>query len=611
MSFLNPWAWLWLAPLAAAIVFLYLLKLKRPPRMVSSVMLWNRVIADLQANAPFQKLRRNLLLYLQLLALLAIVGARARPFVRAAGFEGQSLAIIIDTSGSMKATDVAGARFGAAKQIALKAVDDLGRGDTMAVIAASSGTRVVSPFTSDRRALAAAIDSIECTDTTTHLEDAVRLADSLCARRKTAHIVILSDGAFPPLAHGITSHARLTFGSVGERSRNVAVTALGARRTSSGREGYQLLVGTESFSSEPMTFTIEVLVQGRMIDVREQTLRSSGRGVEVFQVPRTAEGMVEVKLDVRDDLAADNAAYVYLAPRAQASVLLVTKGDLFLERALALDPALMVTTSSSAAGTRASHDVVVVEGVSASSPPPARGYLFINSSGPLAPVEIRGEVPHPRITDWSRTDPVTRYLDLSGVQIAAARAAELKPWARSLAEADGGPVIAAGERDGVRSIYLGWDLLRSDFPLRVAFPIFLANCVDWLIPSRVGEEGSVVRAGEVARVAVPAGATSVRITDPSGRARTAAVDRSPLAIKDTGASGLYTVEGKGFRAQFAVNMLNREESNTKPRAEITMAGEPVTGARGAVVSNRDLWRWFVIAALCLIALEWAAYHRRP
>ena len=62
------------------IVAMYLLKLRREDRRVSSTFLWQRIVRDVEANAPWQKLRRNLLLLLQLLLLLLLALALARPF---------------------------------------------------------------------------------------------------------------------------------------------------------------------------------------------------------------------------------------------------------------------------------------------------------------------------------------------------------------------------------------------------------------------------------------------------------------------------------------------------------------------------------------------------
>ena len=76
MSFLAPLA-LALAALGLPILILYMLKLRREEQVVSSTMLWQQVLRDQQANAPWQRLRRNLLLLLQLLLLFLLVMALA------------------------------------------------------------------------------------------------------------------------------------------------------------------------------------------------------------------------------------------------------------------------------------------------------------------------------------------------------------------------------------------------------------------------------------------------------------------------------------------------------------------------------------------------------
>ena len=107
----------WLTPLVGAIaaaaavptlVLLYFLKLKRQEVPVSSTLLWKRAVQDLQVNAPFQRLRRNILLLLQLLALAAVLFALAQPVLSLRAGPGKRLVLLLDRSASMNAADAPG-----------------------------------------------------------------------------------------------------------------------------------------------------------------------------------------------------------------------------------------------------------------------------------------------------------------------------------------------------------------------------------------------------------------------------------------------------------------------------------------------------------------------
>src|SRR5947209_4888740 len=111
MHFISPFALLWTLPIGGIIVVMYILKLRRKDVVVSSTFLWRQVIRDVQANAPFQKLRRNLLLLLQLIAAALIIFALARPFQRFFAIGGRNIVVIVDTSASMGATDVQPSRL--------------------------------------------------------------------------------------------------------------------------------------------------------------------------------------------------------------------------------------------------------------------------------------------------------------------------------------------------------------------------------------------------------------------------------------------------------------------------------------------------------------------
>src|ERR1700733_7720141 len=141
MNFLAPAAFLFALTIPVVIVF-YLLKRKRVVKLVSSTLLWQKFLAETQASAPFQKLRRNWLLLLQILLLLLAVLALSRPYFAANAPNSDLRVLILDASASMQATDESPSRFEKARQEALEWVDSLREGDKMVVLQAAANTEV-------------------------------------------------------------------------------------------------------------------------------------------------------------------------------------------------------------------------------------------------------------------------------------------------------------------------------------------------------------------------------------------------------------------------------------------------------------------------------------
>src|SRR5688500_20293379 len=100
-TFLNPLA----AAIAAAVAIpallvLYFLKLRRREMPIPTTLLWKKAIQDLQVNAPFQRLRRNLLLFLQMALLMLLILALALPVTFFSPGAGTNTELVIDRSDS-------------------------------------------------------------------------------------------------------------------------------------------------------------------------------------------------------------------------------------------------------------------------------------------------------------------------------------------------------------------------------------------------------------------------------------------------------------------------------------------------------------------------------
>ncbi|GAG34530.1 unnamed protein product, partial [marine sediment metagenome] len=248
MQFLAPAALLALLPLAGAIILLYLLRLRRREMVIPSVFLWRRAVEDVQANAPFQKLRRNLLLFLQLAALSALVFGLAGPHFLGHRLAGKSTVVVLDASASMRATDAGASRFDEAKRRATQIVKGMGRRDETAIVMCGARAWVATPFSGEQRRLLGTIQSAQPTDGTTNMRDGLLLALSLARKRQNARVYVISDGAFPPLPQ-VQLSAEVQFLRVGARNDNVALLAFEAARPPGDRE-HQLFVRINNYAPE-------------------------------------------------------------------------------------------------------------------------------------------------------------------------------------------------------------------------------------------------------------------------------------------------------------------------------------------------------------------------
>ena len=86
----------------------------------------------------------------------------------------------------------------------------------------------------------------------------------------------------------------------------------------------------------------------------------------------------------------------------------------------------------------------------------------------------------------------------------------------SLVESPQAPLILAGELGRQRIIWIGFDVLESNWPLRVSFPIFIANAVEWLNPANARSGQLLVKAGDPFRLALSEPASSAQVTLPGG-----------------------------------------------------------------------------------------------
>ena len=612
-SFLAP-AFFGFLGLIPVVILLYLLKLRRTQVVISSTLLWRKSLQDLTANAPFQRLRRNLLLLLQIIVLLLVVAALARPFIRADATGGDDICLLFDRSASMQTLENGRARLDLAKGKALEIVDDMAGSDKMMIVTFERGSDVLCELTDDRRRLRAAIRSITASDTPTRVRDSVLVASSLQASTPDLRIVILSDGKIADLEDIGARAFDVSFLQVGATSNNAGIVAFSVRDPLEGVGQRQCLVLVSNDRPEPLETTLTLYLEDETIAVEEVAVPAKDVAEVVFALPDLDTGVLRAELDHDDALAVDNTAWLVLRPASAVKVLLVAKGDstaaYFLKRVLALNPRVEAGVMEPENYTgRGDYDLVIFDGFAPDTLPDGAS-VFFNALPPVEGLGEDGVIENPPVIATDPDHPVMRFLNPQNVDIAKARRLVLPDGARPLVSTQGAPLLADVSRGGRQVLVVAFDLADTNWPLRLSFPLFMQNLVAW-VPTASLAEQTYVATGEPITIVPTPDATAGTVTLPGGATEAIALDPTrPTYFGNTARAGLYTVQHGEQVERHAANLLDFHESAVTPAAALEIGRSEVAAERDRIRQNRELWRWLVLAALAVLAAEWWVYSRR-
>ncbi len=609
MHFLAPTAFAFAAALPVVVLF-YLLKRKRMVKLVPSTLLWRKFLAETQASAPFQKLRHNWLLILQLILLILVIFALSRPYFAGKTSGGRLLVAVLDASASMQSIDEEPSRFEKARRQALDLVDSMHDTDQMVVLLAASHTEVKQSPTGNKAALRRSLRGCAVTDSTTHLAEALKLAQPLVRDRAGGEIHLYTDGAVRDMAEFEHEGLNVTFHQFGKRAGNAGIVTLDVRSHPEDPSRRAVFVSVLNASSNSIQTELELRFQGQLIETRPLTLKPRETSPQVFNASQAEDGVFQVRLTTEDDLAADNQASISsLLPRP-VKVLLVTRGNAYLEKALGTVPNASVTVAKESEDDARSFDLTVLDDV-LPTVWPAGNVLAIRSTQTNW-VHIVGRAEAPTIVDWKNTHPLLRFVNLDNVQIAEALAVSTPSWAVSLVDSPTTSLVLAGEVGRQKILWIGFDTLQTTWPLRVSFPIFIANAVDWLNPATATTAQYMVRAGDPIRLALTAPMTSGKMILPDKSERVISLDPTAreFVFGETMRQGLYELEAGTNRAVFCVNLLDGAETDTTPRAELNFGKYAKVQATTIKQANMEIWRWIAAAGLAILMFEWWFYHRR-
>ena len=680
-----PWtAGLVLFLLPVLIVLLYFLKLKRTALAVPSTFLWKKSIEDLHVNSLLQWLRRNVLLLLQLLVMLALLYAILGPRLHGQSGQGERYIVMIDNSASMSATDVSPSRLEWAKAEALKLIDAAGDNDIGMVIVFNSQAETRQLYTTNKQQLRKAVLDIEPTNRPTRIDEALALADSLANPSRSSDnaaivpagvepgkertyvapegtptaVHLFSDGRFPAVPQVALGNLNVQYHAAGQvpgddpataSANNLGIVAYNATRDDNDPSRFIVFAQILNFRHTPverLRVQLDLRPNHQLESVQERTLKvparrpdgSPGEAVVTFtlrDLDETKDNVLHLKLaDHRDDLAADDQAWLVIGTPRKAQVLIVGPDNPILDafffdqstKAVAdvtrLSPQALGDNDYLRPASEGAFDLVVFDRCAPRNEDemPRSNTFFI---GALPPPWKQAEVKierTPFIKGWNNQAGVTKGLvGLQDVAILEAlRPPELPPRTPRLIEGDEGlALLFSLSRNAYTDLVQTFALVNdtgkwnTNWPLQTSFPLYLRSVLYTLGNLSESPTDETIQPGQAITIRLPPGVEQARVQPPTGPAQVVKrTNRPELTFADTDQLGVYAINFEQRNRYLAVNLLDPDESNIEPQRSVRLGSEEIEQSQQVRRQPRDLWKWLVVPALLFLMLEWYIYNRR-
>jgi hypothetical protein len=614
----------------AAIVGLYILKLRRRPVPVPFSRIWQRILRDQEATSLFSQLKRvlSLLLQLALLALLVLALGDPRGFVSTSS---RNVVVLVDASASMKAIDVATAldpkrtRMVDARGEVKKIISGLGGADRMLVAQMDAAVTPLSTLTGEVADLEAATATLRATDTRADFARSLRFATDVLRGLSSPEIVVVSDGNLGEARDAAgeihIGASKLSFVPVGRGSRNVAITEFSVRRYPFDRDRYEVMLELYNTSRDAEEIELDLLGDGNLVDMTKLRIGPGERLPRFYPnlsgAKRTLEATIKLAGGGHDDLPADDHAYALLPDQRRIRVLCVTQGNTYLEASLLLTTFLDVTYVAPAAypPPGQTFDVTIFDDVTPHLAAGAGNVLYLNPSGDESPVKVDPAVlTNIGFDTIDKKSPLLKWTAIDDVYIG--RAHKLVPRAgdKVVGASDKGALLVTGRREQGRFVALGFHPRDSDLVLRIAWPLLVLNVLTDFVAEDVSYISSF-RTGEIWHVPVPTLSDEVWLTGPTAPEPRRVPVQDGRAVLLGVDAGFYTLEagpkGAAVKSEFAANLADIEESSIEPKKTISVDGREAGPVTGFHVGVRSEW-WILLLALAvaLTTVEWATYHRR-
>ena len=593
MGFTNLWP-LFLLITIPLLILLYILKRKYREEVISSTLLWNEVYKNTRANTPWEKLRKNIMLLLQIIILLLLILSLMRPFLNFGGKTYKNIILVIDNTASMSAEYGDGTRLDEAKKLAKEFLASTKDYTNTYIIAFDGNSNLLQNGDFDKEVSNDIISSISQSYNSGDINETLSFVKAIGEGiEEDYEVIAITDKDF-------------SLGDVNGKVVSLANSGVNASIDNISHKFLEDSVrviatitnrGTGDYQGDFSLYDGEELISVEALDLKEGENKTL-----TFDLSSIKSETLRGELSRKDMIAGDNTYNHVVGKKKVNKVLIVTEQNLFLEKAFSniQNTEVYKTNNASNLTSADNYDLYVFDGVTADIIPSKGSILFINpSSNEFFNVTSGGEGGEAKAV----IGEVSKYLEDTTFTAAKYNSIEIPYYGKGFLNIDEDFIGFKGEVDGRKIAALSFDLHNSDFPLKKEFPILMYELGENLISSGM-VYSSNYKAGEKIIAKGLSLDSNITLTYPNGDTEEIT---SGDEIKEDSQIGVYRLETEDEKELFSVNFPSEKEGNTN--VSNISESENVVSSKADLKRGLNLYPLIIILAIAVVAFEWIMYKR--
>ncbi len=613
-----------LAVFIPGIILLYLLKQKVVNQKISALNLWKEAYENVQASTPWEKFRNNILMYMQIAALLLLILALMSPYITGSGSEYSNVLIIIDNSASMSGLySEDESKLDVAKEQAADYVNS-NDGTRYTIMTVSNTPELIISGSDDKGRVSDVVNNIETTDIAGSLDQAASMVQSLVAAWKSYKVIAFTDSS----ANMQNINCEVVDLSI--QGNNGAIQSLSHTVSEDGT--VKVMARVDNYGSNSLNTDVNLYIGNKLYDIQNVTVEAGESSIVYFKDIASGKynsilagntPYLMAELNSKDMLAGDNIVYDILDNGSENKILLVTDKNTFLEKALKISGSQTidkVQPKDAEAADIEEYSLVVYDGVLPGELSETGNIIFINppasdvkkeTEGWQKDIFIYGKKSKSSVIRTLKGN-VTEYIEDYSFSSLDVLGFKTPKWAKAFFET--GSKLSAGylgNYNGRMVAVIGFDLHNTDFPLQTEFPIFMYNLLRETMSARIAEK-SVYNAGEAVSIQKKGKSEKVVVTKPDGTKENYNLEGGTVVFADTIDAGLYSIKEDDGEMYFIVPFPEEEsdvlketvitsDKNTKTDVNKTLSGS---------ISKKMVVLPVLALLLVLLMAEWIVYRKR-